>query len=284
MALNALCSRAIATAAIDPPVITGIDHVVIGVRDLGAAISAYERLFGCEASARAERDGVATAMLVTRNVAVELMAPVGESNDAVRLRAAIDDGGEGLKSLVFATPEIAKAHRRCERVGLAPQDVVEREGWRGVRLETAHTRGVRIFLLQRDAPLTASQDAVVTGLDHFVVRSNDMDGAASLYGARLGLDLRLDREVAGRRLMFFRCGDGFMEVARDEAITDGKDRFWGLSWRVADADVARARLCAAGVNVSEVRTGFKPGTRVFTVRDQTCGVPTLMIEPSRDRD
>ena len=96
--------------------------------------------------------------------------------------------------------------------------------------------------------------------------------------------MRLDREVAVRRLMFFRCGDGFMEVARDEAITDGKDRLWGLSWRVADADAARARLKEAGVNVSEVRAGFKPGTRVFTVRDGACGVPTLMIEPSRQRD
>jgi hypothetical protein len=28
-----------------------------------------------------------------------------------------------------------------------------------------------------------------------------------------------------------------------------------------------------------VRKGRKPGTRVFTVQDGTCGVPTLMLEP-----
>lgn len=264
--------------------ITGIDHVVIGVRDLGAAISAYETLFGSTVSSRDEREGVATALLATRNVAVELMAPIGESEGAARLRAAIDDGGEGLKSVVFATPDIVSAHRRFERVGLAPQAIVERQGWRSARLDTARTRGVRIFVLQRDVALQTPTDASVVGLDHFVVRSCDMEGAASLYGARLGLDMRLDREVAGRRLMFFRCGDGFMEVARDETGADGKDRLWGLSWRVPDADAARARLAGAGGNVSEVRTGFKPGTRVFTVRDNTCGVPTLMIEPSRERD
>ena len=36
----------------------------------------------------------------------------------------------------------------------------------------------------------------------------------------------------------------------------------------------------AGVDVSEVRTGRKPGTRVMTVRSGTCGVPTLLVQPS----
>ncbi len=50
------------------------------------------------------------------------------------------------------------------------------------------------------------------------------------------------------------------------------------SWRVTNADAARARLAAAGLEVSEVRQGVKPGTRVFSVREGTAGVPTLMIE------
>jgi hypothetical protein len=51
-----------------------------------------------------------------------------------------------------------------------------------------------------------------------------------------------------------------------------------LSWRVGDIDAARARLMAAGVDVSEVRTGRKPGTRVMSVRSGTCGVQTLLLE------
>ena len=58
------------------------------------------------------------------------------------------------------------------------------------------------------------------------------------------------------------------------------DRLWGLSWRVTDIDATRARLMAAGIDVSEVRTGRKPGTRVMTVRSGTCGVPTLLVQPS----
>jgi hypothetical protein len=81
------------------------------------------------------------------------------------------------------------------------------------------------------------------------------------------------------RLVFFRCGDLIVEVAHDlkVGISDGPDSFWGLSWRVSDIAAAQARLRAAGVDVSDIRTGRRPGTRVFTVKSHTCGVPTLMI-------
>ena len=38
--------------------------------------------------------------------------------------------------------------------------------------------------------------------------------------------------------------------------------------RVPDADAARARLAASGVDVSEVRPGRNPGTRVISVKDE----------------
>jgi hypothetical protein len=38
------------------------------------------------------------------------------------------------------------------------------------------------------------------------------------------------------------------------------------------------------VDVSDVREGRKPGTRVFSVRGGTAGVPTLILrDPARDR-
>lgn len=261
--------------------ITGIDHVVIGVADLDVGIQAYETLLGGGAAARAERDGVATALIATSNVAVELMAPVGDGESAVRLRAAIADGGEGLKSIVFATADVERAHRRFARVGLAPEDIATRETWRSFRVNTERTHGVRMFVLQRDAAFAGADD--VGGLDHIVVRSADMERAAALYGARLGFAMRLDREVMGRRLMFFRAGALIVEIAEDPDLGD-RDRLWGLSWRVADADVSLERLKRAGLDVSDVRQGAKQGTRVFTVRNGTCGVPTLMIEPGPARD
>lgn len=258
--------------------ITGFDHVVIAVNDIASSIAQYKTLLGMSAVTEA-RDGVATASFVTPNLIAELKAPVAEGSAANRLRAALQDG-EGLKSLVFAVADIDATHRRCARVGLEPEDISDRDEWRSFRTNTERTNGVRLFFLQRREPLQA-EPGLTNGLDHIVLRTGDPERAAALYGARLGLDMRLDREVAGRRLMFFRCGDAIVEIVHDPELSDGRDKLWGLSWRVADADVARERLASAGVDVSEVRTGMKPGTRVFTARSNTCGVPTLMIEATR---
>lgn len=257
--------------------ITGFDHVVIAVRDLGAAVKDYETLLGRAVTRRESRDGVATALIALDNIAVELTAPAGESEAARRLNAALESG-EGLKSLVFATTDIERLHRRCVRVGLEPEDIKPKENRRSFRANTERTHSARLFFMQREASLIPSPhtEAAILGLDHIVIQSADMDRAAALYGARLGLDMRLDREVRGHRLMFFRCGEAIVEIAHDP--TREADFLWGLSWRVANADAARARLASAGVDASEVRPGMKPGTRVFTARSGTCNVPTLMIE------
>ena len=60
---------------------------------------------------------------------------------------------------------------------------------------------------------------------------------------------------------------------------ESTDRLWGLAYRVPDADRARERLAKSGLDISEVRVGRKPGTRVCTVRGRTHGVATLLIGP-----
>jgi hypothetical protein len=82
------------------------------------------------------------------------------------------------------------------------------------------------------------------------------------------------------RLMFFRCGDLIVEIVHrpGTAVDPAQDRLYGMSWSVDNAEATRDRLLSAGVDVSEVRTGRKPGTRVLTVRSGTCGIPTLLVE------
>jgi len=254
-------------------VITGFDHVVIAANDADAGARAYELLLDRKASLTQD-DGVATARLATANLVVEIMAPIGETEAATRLRAALENG-EGLKSLVFAARDLDALHKRADRVGLAPDAIQTGDGFRRFRADKARTHGARLFFLEREAPAEALAGDVI-GIDHVVVRTPDPERAAALYGARLGLDMRLDRELMDRRLMFFRCGDAILEVVRVSSLP--QDDLWGLSWRVKDADAARTRLANAGLDVSDVRTGMKPGTRVFTVRNGACGVPTLMLE------
>jgi catechol 2,3-dioxygenase-like lactoylglutathione lyase family enzyme len=274
--------------------IAGLDHIVVLVEDIKAAASAYETLLGRARSWQNSDDGVDRVMFTLDNMTVELVAPHGFSVSADRIREAIKASGEGLASLGFGTSDIAKMHRRLDRVALKPEPIAEVEGrdsrssavlrWKRTRAATDLTRGVRMFFLEldRERPRSAATVATpVLGLDHVVVSTEDPERAAALYGARLGLDMALDRTHQDwGQLMFFRCGDLIVEVVRRPGATGDRlhDRLWGLSWRVADIAAARARLVDAGIDVSEVRTGRKPGTRVMSVRSGTCGIHTLFLE------
>jgi catechol 2,3-dioxygenase-like lactoylglutathione lyase family enzyme len=275
-------------------VITGLDHVVLLVNEIGAGARAYQTLLGCAPAWQSAGDGADRVLFTFDNMTLELMSPKGFSVAADRIRAVIAEQGEGLASICFRTGDIAKMHRRLDRLALKPEPITDAESrdstsgatlsWKRTRAATEATRGVRLFFLEmaKQRPRSVpSADAPVTATDHVVVSTADPERAAALYGARLGLDMALDRSHPDwGRLMFFRCGDLIVEVVhRPDADADSAhDKLWGLSWRVADIDATRARLVSAGVDVSEVRTGRKPGTRVSTVRNGTCGIPTLLVE------
>lgn len=277
--------------------IIALDHVTVLTADLDRAVADYELLLGRGVAWRSTGDGAATALFTVSNMSLELMAPAGEGDDGARVKAALEAKGEGLASLCFRVDDAARMHRRLSRLQMQPEPVSEKSAvntldgtmlaWRRTRSATAVNHGVRLFYVARDAerPLSAAiAEPAVRGLDHVVVTTPDPERAAALYGARLGLDMRLDlsRPDWGARLMFFRCGDLIVEIAHHlgKAPASSDDRLMGLSWRVDDAEAARARLAAAGVEVSAVRAGRKPGTRIFTVKNRSAGVPTLMIEPA----
>ena len=276
--------------------ITGLDHVVVLIEDINAGARAYERLLGRAPSWRSASEGAETVLFTLDNMTLELMAPAGSAPTAERIRNVIKIWGEGLASICFRVGDIAKEHRRLDRVALKPDPVAEVESrdlasgallhWKRTRVATELTRGVRMFFLElaEERPRSvATSAAPILALDHVVVSTEDPERAAALYGARLGLDMALDRShQEWGQLMFFRCGDLIVEVVhRSVAGADQThDKLWGLSWRVADIDATRARLVAGGIDVSEVRAGRKPGTRVLSVRNGTCGIHTLLLEPT----
>jgi catechol 2,3-dioxygenase-like lactoylglutathione lyase family enzyme len=277
-------------------VITGLDHVVVLTGDINAASAAYQTLLARAPSWQYGGGGADRVLFTLDNTTIELVAPSGEDDNAQRIRSILDAQGEGLASICFRTGDIAKMHRRLDRLTLKPEPVADVESrdavsndtmsWKRTRAATETTRGVRLFFLElaKERPLSAQTAAgSITAMDHVVVSTSDPERAAALYGARLGLDMALDRSHPDwGRLMFFRCGDVIVEVTHrpGKSADTSQDRLSGICWRVADIDATHARLAQAGVDVSEVRTGRKPGTRVMTVRSGTCGVPTLLVQPS----
>jgi catechol 2,3-dioxygenase-like lactoylglutathione lyase family enzyme len=275
-------------------VITGLDHVVVLLEDIKAGVTAYETLLARQPSWRHSGDGADRVLFTLDNMTLELMAPSGISVGADRIRKVLNNWGEGLASICFATNDIGRMARRLDRVALKPDPIVEVENrddvsgatlhWKRTRAHTDLTRGVRMFFLelQGERPrAVATAEAPIVGLDHVVVSTEDPELAAALYGARLGLDMALDRtHQEWGQLMFFRCGDLIVEVVKRPVAGGDRahDKLWGLSWRVADIEAARARLLAAGLQVSEPRAGRKPGTRVMSLYSGTCGIHTLILE------
>lgn len=276
--------------------ITGLDHIVVLVREIGAARAAYQTLLARAPAWQNSGEGADRVLFTLENMTIELIAPSGFTATGDRMRALLDDQEGVLASLCFRVADISKMHRRLDRVALKPDPVAEVESsddasgaalhWKRTRAATELTRGVRMFFLElaEERPKSVATDiAPIDGLDHVVITTEDSDRAAALYGARLGLDLALDRSHHDwGQLMFFRCGDLIVEVVR-RPLAGGDsqhDRLWGLSWRVADIEATRARLIAGGLDVSEVRNGRKPGTRIMTVRSGTCGIQTVLLERS----
>jgi hypothetical protein len=255
--------------------ITAIDHLLVASADFESDLADYGRLLGTEATAVASGPGSRNARFHAGKLALHLRA--GAPDEA------------GLTGLCLRCSDLPRLRRRLERLGLISADDTTpgplTDGLAELWLEPDAHRAYRLGFTERTAPSGAPPATGVTGLDHVVVASRDATRTAFLFAAQLGLDLRMDLSRAewNARLLFFRCGDTIIEVVETlhpgSQSTEARDTLYGLSWRVAQAAERRAELAALGFDVSKVRPGRKPDTRVFTVRDRCAGVATLMLQP-----
>lgn len=283
--------------------ITAIDHIALVVHDLEAAIDGYTRILGRAPNWCGADGGAHHAWFQLGNTALDVIAPTGEGHTGSQVSSRLASHGEGIWALAFATPDMVEARRRLERVGVKSSeplpirstnpDTGDRRRWLTSIADADATHGMNIFLIEQKSDaaawpisrFTVDEGSSVSALDHVVVRTPNPDRAAALYGARLGLDMKLDRSNPewGTRLMFFKLGDLVVEIAHDlkAGISAGPDSPWGLSWRVSNVAAAHDRIGGMRVEVSEIRKGRKPGTSVFTVKGAPGGVPTLVIGPAQ---
>lgn len=282
-----------------------LDHLILAVANLDGAARCYAALLGRRPSWQGEHPALGTQNAIFRlaNTSLELLAPAPDAAPDGWLARWLARRGEGLLGLAFGTGDAAACARFLAGRGLrpgAPEPGLSRDvqsgafrAWTRVPLPPAQTRGLLLFAIEQRSPeallpeasAVAEPQSAVQALDHVVLQSRDAEATRRLYGDGLGLRLALDREAPqwGNRLLFFRTGGATLEVVArlgEPPAPGARDRLWGAAWRVESAPAARARLAGAGFEVSELRDGRKPGTRVFTVRAPTCGVPTLVLQPA----
>jgi len=273
--------------------LTALNHIALVVRDLSSATKRYTEMFAHEPVWHGIDNGVEHVRFQFSNMALEIVSPHSSGNYGDRARTQLDQFGEGIWGIAFATTDIAKARHVLQRRGIACSEIVQHRSmhinqaterlWATTSLAAENTFGPTLEVIQESSgfPMQSTSSGVVS-LDHVVIYTSHPERAAALYGARLGLEMKLDRTNPdwGSRLMFFKCGDLIIEIAHSlkKSESTAPDKAWGLSWRVVNAATSQQRMANAGFNVSEVRIGRKPGTQVFTVRDAPANVPTIVMD------
>lgn len=277
--------------------ISALDHIALAVHDLDAAVDGYARFLGLAPNWIGGDGGARHAWFQLPNMALDVISPHGEGAFGDTIRGHLDAHGEGIWAMAFTSPDLEAAHELLTRRGLtgskphptrSTHDDGRKRYWTTSALDPATTAGLNILIAAppRDGvawPLSEATGAgAVTRLDHVVIQTPNPDRALGIYGAKLGLDLRLDRSNPDWqvRQLFFRCDDSLVEVGASlkRQVSDDPDRFGGLAWQVADIEAAHTRIASAGFDVSDVKTGRKPGTSVFTVRSGLAAAPALVIQ------
>ena len=226
--------------------VRGVDRIVISVPELDSAVAEYRLLLGCSPSPPAPgSDPGSSCCFDLNNTRIELTT-TGQPR--------------GISGLVLA----------AEDAPTAPAPV-------------GNGRGLDIRLCGTAASAATGSGAAPSALrvDHLVLRTGDAEGCIELFSRQLGIRLALDQTVPewGGRMLFFRTGKLTLEVIEPGSDAPARDHFWGIAYQCADIEQTGRQLAQAGVALSGIRTGRKPGTRVMTVKSHCLGIPTLLVEP-----
>ncbi len=241
-----------------PPNPFPIAIVELACADPALAARAHEILLGLSGAPDPDSPGV-----VLGNTELRLRQGLVAEGDA--------DAGHRV---YFTVDDVASMHRLLTRRGFP---VVESP--LGVTGETTP-----LGVTARAAVGESAHATDVTGMDHLVFTCDNRDRAVALFGGVFGLDFRLDQPIGDNaRQLFFRAGDLIVEVVTavtsTEPPTAAATSLWGVAWRSTDVEATHARLRSGGLDLSEIRTGRKKGTRIFTVRERALGTRTVIIGP-----
>jgi methylmalonyl-CoA/ethylmalonyl-CoA epimerase len=134
------------------PLVTGVDHVGIAVRDLDEAVAWYGATFGLVATHTEtnEEQGVREAMLSApgSETAIQLLAPLRPDSPIGRF---LDRNGPGIQQMAYRVRDIDAACATLRDRGLRLLYDVPRRGTAGSRINFVHPRdagGVLVELVE----------------------------------------------------------------------------------------------------------------------------------------
>jgi hypothetical protein len=152
----------------------------------------------------------------------------------------------------------------------------------GVRLSfDGGEPGIRGWTLNNDkgSDLALPHQNGVTGIDHVVALTNDLDQAVLAFTER-GFDHRRTREDAERRQAFFVLGPCLLELVGNVPDAGGF-ALWGITFVTNDVEASTNALAACGNERSDpFKDAVQPGRRIATVpREAGLGFPVALITP-----
>ena len=249
--------------------LTGLDHVLVGVKDLEAARAAWVRLgFAPTPLGRHVGRPTANHCLMFPRDYVELIGLVPGDGQPSRLTRLLAERGEGVIGAAFATDDVEATHAGLARAGLSPAPIAElrrpdaagRElRFRLVELPAEATPDLRLFVCWHDTPelvrrpewlehpngATALRSVTVV-VDRPEARQPELERLLGA-GATASTDDVLTAFVGGHRLHYVTEDDlGFLHPELDLA-PGPVPRGAALAVEVASLDRAAALLERNGV-------------------------------------
>ncbi len=230
--------------------VTAFDRIIIVVPDLQVAVAQYRLLLSAEPAPAVVDTGTLANWFCLDNTVVELR------------QARVEQ--PAIYGIVF----------RDASAGQLDSELLN-----PLKLHLYRNSGSASTLARQQQGRASESPSAV---DHLVLRTSDAQSCIEVFSGELGIRLALDRTVPqwGGRMLFFRAGQMTLEVI--ESAGDGAvpEEFWGLAYQCADLAATCDWLSTNGIELSEVRQGRKPGTRVATVKSHCLGIPTLLIQPA----
>ncbi len=281
--------------------ITGLDHVVILVRDLDEAAARYRKL-GFSLTPRGTHSphmGTGNYCIMFRTDYVELLGVIAPTAHNAAWRQRLDQG-EGLKSAALASEDAGACEAHFNALKLSPSaplefgrpvdrpDGIRDAKFRIVRLPEEAVPGLGLFVCQHYTrelvwlPEYQTHGNAVTGLASVVIVSVNPAATAAPYARIFGTDPRMDQwgdiHVAAGK------GRDFRFISPDRA----KMTYRGAVVPQGDVHVAAVEMWtqATGRAAAAVAKGGLPHDRpedgrVRVRAENACGVVIDFIEAPR---